>query len=212
MDEPSDKLMEYVKQAVEENLHLGYNSFEKGFLSQKWMRAQKEWISLCSSKRNQWGREIVTAVQSYSYKIWKARNKALHGSNKTENLEKKKEKCRKRIKELYNMSRTLLTLEDKKLFRLPLHFRIKSGYSTMTQWIEMTEFIFQRRMKNDEKNKLTWYFPVRRTKKKESDQSGDAMKAKHSGNNRFEEEQLRRSRMKQTKLQFNSQCCRPREG
>ena len=67
----------------------------------------------------------------------------------------------------------------------------------------MTEFIFQRRLKQDKKNKLTWYFPVRKTQKKDSKQERDTMNSKYIDKSRNEDELLRIRNMKQTKIQFD---------
>ena len=36
----------------------------------------------------------------------------------------------------------------------------------MNQWIEMMEFIFQRRLEQVEKKKISWYFPIKQQSKK----------------------------------------------
>ena len=41
-------------------------------------------------KKQLWGRDVVIALQNYTYKIWKARNEILHGCNNKENREKKR--------------------------------------------------------------------------------------------------------------------------
>ena len=35
------------------------------------------------------------------------------------------------------------------------------GLSAMNQWIEMTEYIFQRKLEQDERKKIMWYLPVK---------------------------------------------------
>ena len=40
-------------------------------------------------KSQLWGRDFVIALQNYTYKTWKVRNEALHGSNKKENLKER---------------------------------------------------------------------------------------------------------------------------
>ena len=116
-----------------------------------------------------WGRDLVPAVQEYTNAMWKARNEALHRSNKEENMEIKKQKCKQTICQVYQMPRHGLMLEDKKIFRQPVRFRLKLGYSAMRQWIEMAEHIFQRRMDIKEKQQINWYFPIQHRNNGEKD-------------------------------------------
>ena len=122
-----------------------------------------------------------------------SRNEYIHGKSKAENIEKKKEICRKRIQQLYKMPRTELTLEGKKIFRQPVRFRLKLGYSAMRQWIEMAEFTFQRRMTMNEKRKISWYYPIqKRDEKKTNSKQG------HFG--KKNDKQKEQTNKKQTKL------------
>ena len=117
-DQSQDKITEYVHKAIEENMHLSQYSLEKGFICQNWCNAQNKWkhtqAGKTTKKYQTWGKDLVVALQTYTYEVWKARNEMLHGSNKSKNMEKKKERCRNRIKELYSLPRQGLTLEDKK--------------------------------------------------------------------------------------------------
>ena len=181
-----EKTIKYVHLAIEENLHLGQSSLEKGFTSKYWEKAQREWIKShqgCKKyKQINWGRDLVIALQTYTFDMWKIRNEILHGNTKEEGMEKKKQQCKERITQLYKMSRKDLSLEDKKYFRMPLQFRLKMGYSGMRQWIELAEHIFQRRMNTNEKKKLSWYFPIQirketyRPKSTQNDYSGNSRK------------------------------------
>ena len=60
---------------------------------------------------------------------------------------------------LYNMSRSKLKKEEKKLFKLPKEVCKRKGIEAMKLWIEMTEMVFQQSMKRDERKRITWFFP-----------------------------------------------------
>ena len=201
-DKGNDPIVGKIKDAVEENLHLSQKSFDKGFTSKKWAEAQECWVTNQRGKKKkyqQWDRDLIIALQSYTYEMWKARNEILHGSNHKENVEKKKEKCRERIKELYRMDRSILSSEAKKLFRLPVNIQIKAGLSSMRQWIEHVEFIFQRAMEIEEKKKILWYFPIKEKR--------DIQTNKHTYKGK-KQENIEQKKLTQTKIV----CCRPRGG
>lgn len=61
----------------------------------------------------------------------------------SEQLEIVKMKCRRRIRELYKKPRNKLSLEDKKLFQMPLAYRLKGTGAGMSLWIERAEMVFQ---------------------------------------------------------------------
>ena len=155
MGEPSDEISKITQEAMEENMHLSENLLEKGFVSKKWKEAQRIWSrSIAGSKKRrqqQWGRDLVIGLQTYTYDVWKVRNEKLHGCNTAEANRIKKEKCIQRVKELYGMSRKHLSGKDKTLFCLPVQLRVKSSRSAMRRWIETVEYIFQTAVETEEK-------------------------------------------------------------
>ena len=100
-----------------------------------------------------WGRDLVIAIQTFTYEVWKMRNEVLHGKDAKENREIKLAKCRERIRELHKLDRGCLSMEDKKFFKLPMRLWQKLGLSAMRQWIETMEYLFQKKMENEKKNK-----------------------------------------------------------
>ena len=66
LGDPTNGIEKLVYDGVKENLHLNQHSFEKGFISQKWMQAQQEWsrITQPTKKYNQqqWGRDFVMGI------------------------------------------------------------------------------------------------------------------------------------------------------
>ena len=69
------------------------------------------------------------------------------------------------------MSRINLTQEDRQIFKLPLQCRKKLSINLMRQWIELTELIFQKPMKKEEKWKIHWYFSQKNDKIKQRKQN-----------------------------------------
>ena len=119
MGDPVDHISKKTREAVEENMHLSKESFEKGFISTKWQEAQNQWSRTMAGpkkRQQQWGRDLVIGLQTYTYDVWKTCNKKLHGSNSVEANKIKTEKCIQRVKEPYSMSRKQLLTKDKALF------------------------------------------------------------------------------------------------
>ena len=131
-------------QAIVEQDAFGENSFEKGFVTITWRKAQMQWAY--DTKEvidiSKWSKKFVTAIQTYTRDMWFQRNNVLHGETESEILAIKKSKCQKRIRLLYKRSRKNLSHEDKKLFQLPLPIRLKGSVTGMTMWIEQIEITF----------------------------------------------------------------------
>ena len=61
-------------------------------------------------------------------------------------------------------------MKDKRLFQLPLEYRLKGSIAGMTLWIERAEMIFQHNLqKENEKHQstITWWFPKSQKWKKQ---------------------------------------------
>ena len=78
-------------------------------------------------------------------------------------MNKKKEKLRERIDYLYEKNRSLLTLQERKIFNLPKDQRKKCGYDRMLIWIDMAEYIFEQQIDKQEQKTLHWFYPQQRT-------------------------------------------------
>ena len=88
LGEHSDNISELVHGAIDNNMHLSQESLEKGFISKKWQQAQTLWAlrsgKTAMKKIDYWGRDLVTALQTYTYETWKHRNGLLHGDTPQE--------------------------------------------------------------------------------------------------------------------------------
>ena len=49
---------------------------------------------------------------------------------------------------------------DKRIFKLHLQVCIKDNISALCQWVETTEYIFQKNLEANEKTKIKWFFPL----------------------------------------------------
>ena len=78
-------------------------------------------------KQKNWSRDTVVAVQTYTYDIWKTRNELLHGRDAKESHKIKLTKSIDRIKTLYKMNRGSLSMDNKRIFKLPLNLSLKTG-------------------------------------------------------------------------------------
>ena len=109
------------------------------------------------------------------------------------------------------MSREGLSMEDKKVFKLPLAIRIKATRLVLRQWIETTEYIFQRNMNRNEKSKVKWFFPIKEQlkaladgRKKNKLELRSTLEYMNGKNNK----ERNKKQYKQTAIQ----CCRPQGG
>ena len=73
--------------------------------------------------------------------MWKKRNVFIHGEHKKGHKQRQLAMCQKRVQELYQMDRGLLTLDEKEVFKLPIEQRLKQGIQGLALWIDMTEMI-----------------------------------------------------------------------
>ena len=109
-------------QAATKQHALGSHALPKGFVSEGWAIVQKEWCytrKLCFNS-DRWVMTLIKAIQNFTQAMWTKRNVRLHGETESEQREIIKMKCKKRIRELYKRPRHRLTLQNKKLFQMPL--------------------------------------------------------------------------------------------
>ena len=64
-----------------------------------------------------------------------------------------------------------MSAKDKKLFQLPLKYRLKGSIAGMTLWIDRAEMLFQHKMQTSEgiqRELTTWWFPKSQKWKKQT--------------------------------------------
>ena len=154
-------------QAVMQQVKMGMTVFPKGFISLDWIKVQKEWCKMNDQKidSDRWEFTFIKCIQDYTQAMWVKRNQILHGEDESQQIEIIKMKCKKRIRELYKRSRQKLSLEDKKLFQMPLIYRLKGTCAGMTLWIERAEMIFQQKEQDENNMVNTKYWIFKQNKK-----------------------------------------------
>ena len=154
-------------QALMSQVSLGEETLLKGMIVKQWMSAQMQWCRhnnmRCDGKW--WKMNVIKALQNFTFSMWTKRNQILHGDEDTEILELKKSKCHKQIKQLFKKSRRNLNFDEKKLFKLPLVYRMKGLVAGMLLWIERVELIFQNKDQDEDNNLTTKYWWYKQTKK-----------------------------------------------
>lgn len=153
-----------LQEAATEQHELENHAMNRGMISKKWEKVQAEWCRETGSRHDprRWSTKLIRHIHSFMKAMWSARNLLLHGENSSEAIEIRKAKCRERIRVLYKTPRTNLTLKDKKIFQLPLQYRLKGSIAGMTLWIDRAEMIFQQTMAKEnlrQKQLITWWFP-----------------------------------------------------
>ena len=159
--------------ATSNQYNLGHQAMQKGFIVKSWEIMQREWCRENGVRHNptKWSRKVVILLHNYSKTLWKARNQVLHGENSSKAIEIRKAKCKERIKVLYKVNRKHLTSPDKKLFNLPLQYRVKGSIAGMTLWIDRAEMVFQHALQKEEMKQetlITWWFPKSQKWKKQT--------------------------------------------
>ena len=77
----------YISSAATDQIILGNQALEKGYISTKWQKAQEIWS--LSNKEDKWcsqtwSRKLIILLQTYTYDMWKVRNMFLHSTNRKE--------------------------------------------------------------------------------------------------------------------------------
>ena len=156
-----------ILEAVSLQQQIGSDSVVKGLLATTWERAQQLWalqFGTSGKHHTQWLRTVIKSIHTYTHEMWSKRNLLLHGEDDSESLEIQKHKCKVRIRELYKKSRVNLSLEDKKLFHMPLPVRLKGTVPGMLLWIERVEMVFQQKDQDYNGNLITNYWVYKKDK------------------------------------------------
>ena len=90
-----------------------------------------------------WDALFVEVIHEYTYEIWKKRNEILHGKEYKIAKQKRIDRCREKIKEMYKRNRTHLNDYEKRLFALPCKARLRKGINSMEAWLTLVSSIFK---------------------------------------------------------------------
>ena len=148
-----DKLLEV---AVLEQAKLGEHSLIKGYMVHEWVEAQRQWQATGSYQQGQWTSNVIKALHTYAFSMWKSRNDILHNDKVKSVKARKRGALQDRIDELYKRVRTNLKDSEKRYFHLPVEQRKMKGIEAMTLWIELVEAIFRKRGQAHQTNIDDW--------------------------------------------------------
>ena len=98
-----------------------------------------------------WKKKFVTALHEYAYSLWKKWNMFVYRDNLKGNRKRQYALCQERVKQIYKMNRSILSQNERDIFKLPLAIRLKQGLDGMVIWIEMTEVLFDNALKKQGK-------------------------------------------------------------
>ena len=137
------------------NLHI--NHFLQGYLINKWELLQQRWVKTSNSQRQEnWTKEVITIIHTYVLEIWKERNEVEHGITVEKTLQRRREKAKKRVAELYQRNRKNLTAAEKNYFKVPIAIRKKLPIDSMEIWIKQVEMIFKKRKEKTQTKMDSW--------------------------------------------------------
>ena len=145
---------EHIYNATQDQLLLGHNALEKGYISKHWTKAQQIWYNNNNKKKRclqMWTKKLIVLLQTYTYNVWKVRNTFLHGTNKKEQRLLQIQQCHEKIEKLYNMERSHLTVEQCAIFDIPKSQRKHQGLEAMALWIATSTLILNTTMKSGQK-------------------------------------------------------------
>ena len=97
-----------------------------------------------NKKNKEWGTIIIKSILNYTYKVWKHRNEKMHGINKTEDYNKKKQQQEKQIKKLYGKRKEYEITDTLQLnlFKYGYKKQIAQSITPNENWIELVKMIF----------------------------------------------------------------------
>ena len=92
---------EHIFNATQDQILLGHNALEKGYLSKHWNKAQQLWYSGKNKMKRglqMWTNKLIVLLQTYTYNVWNFRNTFLHGTNKKEQRLLQIQQCQKKLR------------------------------------------------------------------------------------------------------------------
>ena len=159
-------------EAARQQYELGHNAMFRGMIVKGWEIMQHKWCREIGIQHNsrRWSIKLVGLLHSYSKLLWTTCNNILHGEELSKTIEIRRAKCRERIKILYKASRKNLSTNDKKLFLLPVQYRLKGSIAGISQWIDRAEMLFQAKQTKEDttQQKVSmWWYPKSQKWKKQ---------------------------------------------
>ena len=147
----SDK---YIRLGLEDQCILNNDAIAKGFLSKHWKTAQR-WYN---TNAEEWTIKAIGFLHEYTYSCWKARNEFIHGKTQKESRKAKRIRLCQTVKDIYSKDRGGLSNSDKKIFKLPIAQRLKSGTASLEIWIDMAYRIFNKNGKDKQTTLHSWLY------------------------------------------------------
>jgi hypothetical protein len=88
------------------------------------------------------GEDTLSLLHGYRHSLWHMRNSALHGGHDKISRQVFLQHLISEVQSLYEWDRSLLSLADKNMFKLPLCHRMKQGNQHLLLWVKRANLLF----------------------------------------------------------------------
>jgi hypothetical protein len=128
---------------------IGWEFFLKGFLAKEWRYIQGSYYKFLQVNPrkyspDRWVLQVMMLLHQYRHDLWMMRNASLHGGEDVLYGKALRDRLLTEVKELYARDRSLLSISDKDVFKLPLSYRRKQGNQQLQLWVSHAHIIFDR--------------------------------------------------------------------
>jgi hypothetical protein len=136
-------------QLLEHQSSIGWEFLLKGYLAKECRFIQGlyyKYMKVNQGKfhKDRWMLQVLMLLYQYRHDLWMLRNAAIHGGSDKLQGQVFCHRLLSEVQDLYKRDRTLLSLQHKGLFKLPLCYREKQGNQQLLLWIKHAYIVFDK--------------------------------------------------------------------
>ena len=137
-----------IREAIENQTHIGWNQVIHGRVSKKWaaLRPPSTPTSVVTPKENtettKWTLDVLDALWKQWFNVWEARNKTVHGNTQTERQQKQRIETEQQIKDIYARKSDYLPSEQALLQDTAEEFIATKGLIALKNWVRLWAPVF----------------------------------------------------------------------
>ena len=140
---------ERLKETYKNQTNIGWDKFIKGYISCKWGYEQEKFYRQTKEQGNRynkdnWARQVIIGVQTFTMTLWKQRNEAIHGGPTKEARTIQREMIIKEVRRLFRENRADIPHTKVGIFKMPLRQRMKQGNNQLLLWIKICTLIISK--------------------------------------------------------------------
>jgi hypothetical protein len=149
LDEESHELLfsESHSRLLKVQSDIGWEYFVKGYIAKDWGHIQLSFYKSIRTNplkfnRLRWVDTLLRLLHIYRTSLWHMRNFSLHGGYTATSRKALRQQIIREVQVLYKKDRTLLPLVDRKMFNLPLQYRVRQGNQHLLLWIKRAQLAY----------------------------------------------------------------------